>query len=136
METVYSTSNFRWGHELTDGVQLIEPDPSDLVPYIGPDGEPVTQPDGTPIMVPPSDFQPDYEKIDLDTLVIVDNTQSENTSVFKFAIDNGGLARFLAYYVQFLDVEGRQTLRSTLTETSDIVPANVADIRHLELVKS
>lgn len=136
METIYSTSNFRWGHELTDGVKLVEPDPETLVPYLGADGEPVTQPDGTPIMVPPAGFEPQYEKLDLNTVIVVDNSTGENSSVFKFAIDGAGLARFLAYYVQFLDADGRQAVRETLAETSDIVPATVTDIRHLELVKS
>lgn len=135
METIHSTSSFRWGHENTEGVRMIDPDPETFVPYLDADGEPVNQADGTPVMVPPAGFEPEYEKVDLETIVVID-AGTDDATVFKFALDKVGLSRFIAYYVQFLDAESRQIVREALGASSDIVTATPADVRRLELVKS
>lgn len=103
MERIYSTSQFSWGHDITEGRRVSPPTEEDLV-------------DG---MLPPN-WQPTVEDVKLDTVIIADGDMSDST-VFKIAMDKETLANFLVFYVQFLDTDGRNALREELAKTSDIV---------------
>lgn len=123
METTYQTSNFSWDHAFTPGRRIVPPNPDDMVPVLQEDGSPLVNPDDNePVLRPKDDWQPTFEDIALDTIVLYEALpQTQSVNIFKFATDKESLARILAFYVQFLDAEGRQEVYSTLKETSDIV---------------
>lgn len=115
METVHSTATLSWGHEITRGNKFVPPTDDELIEVVDENGE-VTR-------VPKEGWQPRFETINLDTVVIADTTtvQAGAPVIFKFSFDKAKLAEFLTTYVEHLDAEGRQTLREALGNSSDIV---------------
>lgn len=135
MEVIRTSSQFRWGYEETPGTAYIPPTDDELVDYVDEGGEPILDEEGNPVRIPKPDWEPRQEQVTLNTIVIVEQNQSGGNEVFKFALDDDGLSRFLTYYVQFLDVDGRNLLRKTLNETSDIVVPTPVEVPKLTRVK-
>lgn len=120
MEVIYHILPQQWAFEKTTGQQVTQPTEADLIPAINPEtNEPATDPEtGEPLLRLRLDFEQVTQEVELDTVIVVDRG---GESVFKIVLGNT-LPSFLAHYVQFLDTDGRQLLRSALQETSGIVP--------------
>lgn len=132
METIFSTSQFAWGHEVSQGMRMVPPTPMDLIDVTDEEGNPVIGPDGNPVRRPKPGWQPEFEEVSLDTIVVVDqNPETQNSTVFKLAFDKVSLSHFLARFAQCLDADGRNILRTVLNEASDIAIATPEDIRKI-----
>lgn len=131
MERVYTTSNFSWNHEKTAAVRVIPPT---MIPVLDDEGNPRLDDEGEPILVPDVDnWERQMEEVELDTIVLIDGSDKNNPSVFKFAVPNEYLGKILAYYVQFLDVDSRKSVREALTSASGlIVPEVTASLKLVE----
>lgn len=132
METVHSTSTFSWGHEITPGYRTIPPE---LIPVLDDEGEPVISNEGQPVLMPPPDWTPQQETLEFDTMIIVDRSTQETTTVFKVTFGKEDLANFLSYYVEHLDVDGRKAVREAMEEASGILTPKL-EVGKLELVKT
>jgi hypothetical protein len=99
------------------------------------DGTPVLDENNEQVMVPDTDnWSRQMEQVELETLVFVDQGDPNNPTVFKLAVDKEFLGKILAYYVQFLDTDGRIELREALSKASGISEATISDISQLKLV--
>lgn len=139
IETVYTTSSFRWLHDLTHGRRVTPPE--NMVPLTNDEGEAVLDQTGETVLVPPDDWQPTFEEVELDTVVVMSmdpNGQPDGT-IFKFAFSKEVLALFLSTYVGFLDADGRIELRKAIDESSGItlpeISLNREQRRHLRLAE-
>lgn len=120
MEIIYSTSRFSWSHEVTPGFKTSQPTEADLEPMLDGEGNEVVGEDGKPLLALKRGWEPQVEQVELDTIVVAEADEKDAT-VFKIAFDKDGLARFISYYVEHLDANGRNALRQALSETSDII---------------
>ena len=124
MERIYSISQFKWLHETNPGQRVIPPSEDDLVPLLDAEGKPALNEDGEPLMQFSPTWQPQTEDVELDTIVIVEPSNTD-VNVVKLSFDKLSLGRFLARYVEFLDADGRNLLREELNKTADIYVPNV-----------
>jgi hypothetical protein len=98
METIRSSSRAQFAYEETQGIRVKPAEPTSEV----------------------ESAEPTIEQVTLDTVVLYE-ADANGVEVFKFSFDKSRLAEFLAYYVEYLDADGRQLIRSELSKSSDVV---------------
>jgi hypothetical protein len=133
MDTIHTLTQFGWGHEVTTGQRMIPPTEEDLVFAQDGEGNLITDQEGNYAKVPDKGWAPSFEEVNLDTVVIAEQTQ-QGITLIKLAVDKATLANILTFYVPFLDHDGRQALRDALSDTSGITVPQI-DTSKLQLIE-